>query len=90
MRSTLSLLFYFGQKILLASNVDPDQAPYHVVSDLGLHCLPAYEPFTGLQVRMGYYFTPLTNPNACSFEKHSFVSRTDLLWKQNHDPEESQ
>ena len=35
---TLSLLFDFGWKILLANNVDPDQTP-HVASDLGLHCL---------------------------------------------------
>ena len=38
--SILLLLFYFGWKILLANNVDPDQTPYYVVSDLGLHCLP--------------------------------------------------
>ena len=25
---------------MLADNVDPDQAPHHVASDLGLHCLP--------------------------------------------------
>ena len=38
--SFLSLLFYFLWKILLVSNVDPDQTPHHVASDLGLHCLP--------------------------------------------------
>ena len=27
------------------NNVDPDQMPHHVASDLGLHCLP--DPFTG-------------------------------------------
>ena len=32
--------FYFLWKILLANNVDPDQMPHYVVSDLGLHCLP--------------------------------------------------
>ena len=39
-RSILSLLFYFQWKFLLANNVDPDQMPHHVASDLGLHCLP--------------------------------------------------
>ena len=39
-RSILSLLFYFCWKILLANNVDPDQMPHFVMSDLGLHCLP--------------------------------------------------
>ena len=27
-------------KIRLANNVDPDQMPHDVASDLGLHCLP--------------------------------------------------
>ena len=35
----MSLLFYFQWKILLANNVDPDQMPHYVASDLGLHCL---------------------------------------------------
>ena len=26
-------------EILLANNVDPDQMPHYVASDLGLHCL---------------------------------------------------
>ena len=43
------LLFYFNGKILFANNVDPDQTPHDVASDLGLHCLL----MTGLQVRMG-------------------------------------
>ena len=30
----------FDGKILLANNVDPDQMPHYVASDLGLHCLP--------------------------------------------------
>ena len=38
--STLSLLFYFLGKILLANSEDPDQSPQNVASDLGLHCLP--------------------------------------------------
>ena len=38
--SILSPLFYFRWKILLANNVDPDQMPHYVASDLGLHCLP--------------------------------------------------
>ena len=38
--STLSLFFYFRWKILIANNVDPDQTPHYVVSDLCLHCLP--------------------------------------------------
>ena len=25
---------------MLANNVDPDQTPHDVASDLGLHCLP--------------------------------------------------
>ena len=45
-------LFYFRWKILLANNVDPDQMPHYVASDLGLHCLPT-DPFTGYRVRMG-------------------------------------
>ena len=39
-QSILLLLFIFLWKILLANNVDPDQMPHHVASDLGLHCLP--------------------------------------------------
>ena len=39
-RSVLFLLFYFPWKILLAYNVDPDQMPHYVASDLGLPCLP--------------------------------------------------
>ena len=27
-------------KILIANNVDPDQMPHYVASDLYLHCLP--------------------------------------------------
>ena len=30
----------FDGKFLLANNVDPDQMPHYVASDLGLHCLP--------------------------------------------------
>ena len=30
----------FSMEILLANNVDPDQTPHYVASDLGLHCLP--------------------------------------------------
>ena len=26
--------------MFIANNVDPDQMPHHVASDLGLHCLP--------------------------------------------------
>ena len=40
----LSLFCHFHSiflwKILLAYNVDPDQMPHYVASDLGLHCLP--------------------------------------------------
>ena len=39
-RSTLLLLFYFLMEILLADNVNPDQMPHYVASDLGQHCLP--------------------------------------------------
>ena len=39
--SIWSLLFYILWKILLANNVDPDQMPHYVTSDLGLHCLPS-------------------------------------------------
>ena len=38
--STLSLLFYFRWKILLANSVDPEQTPNYVASNLGLHGLP--------------------------------------------------
>ena len=30
----------FLWKILLANNIDPDQMPHYVGSDVGLHCLP--------------------------------------------------
>ena len=33
-------LIHFLWKILLANNVDPDQMPLYVASDLSLHCLP--------------------------------------------------
>ena len=39
-RSILPLLFYFRWKILLVNNVDHDQLPHYVASDLGLCCLP--------------------------------------------------
>ena len=42
---------YFEWKILLANNVDPNQMPHYVASDLGLHCLP--DPFMGFPVSMG-------------------------------------
>ena len=38
--SNLSLFFNFYWKILFANNLDPDQMPHDVASDLGLHCLP--------------------------------------------------
>ena len=38
-RSILSLSIFDG-KILIANNVDPDQMPHYVASDLVLHCLP--------------------------------------------------
>ena len=41
-------------EILLANNVDPDQIPHDVGSDLGLHCLPM-TLLRGFQVRMGQY-----------------------------------
>ena len=37
--SIVSLLFCFVWKIRLANNVDPDQTPHYVASDLGLQCL---------------------------------------------------
>ena len=41
-RGVESILSFFSifVKILLANNVDPDQTPRYVASDLGLHCLP--------------------------------------------------
>ena len=41
--SFLFSCFYsiFLWKILLANNVDPDQMPHYLASDLGLHCLPS-------------------------------------------------
>ena len=38
--SNLSLIFNFCWKILFANNLDPDQMPHDVASDLSLHCLP--------------------------------------------------
>ena len=38
--SVVLFLFYLLWKILLAKDVDPDQMPHYVASDLGLHCLP--------------------------------------------------
>ena len=40
--SILSLLLYIvvSMENLLPNNVDPDQTPHYVASDLGLHCLP--------------------------------------------------
>ena len=32
--------YIFNGKILLVNNVDPDQIPHYVASDLDLHCLP--------------------------------------------------
>ena len=32
------ILFLMGNPV--SKNVDPDQMPHYVVSDLGLHCLP--------------------------------------------------
>ena len=32
--------FLFRSKIPLAHNVEPDQMPHYVASDLGLRCLP--------------------------------------------------
>ena len=29
-----------GKSCLIAKNVDPNQTPHYVASDLGLHCLP--------------------------------------------------
>ena len=39
-KDVLSYLLYFGLKILLANNEDPDPTPHCVASDLGVHCLP--------------------------------------------------
>ena len=64
-RSILPRLFYFGLKILLANNVDADQMPHYVASDLGLQCLPMI--FFGFKVRMGY---------AIIF---SFLNKTNLV-----------
>ena len=40
--SSLFCCFFsiFDGKILLANNLEPDQTPHYVVSDLGLQCLP--------------------------------------------------
>ena len=43
--SILSLLGYWVYYVpfilfLMANNVDPDQMPQYVASDVGLHCLP--------------------------------------------------
>ena len=34
-----SINYYSPWKVLLTNNVDPDQMPQYVASDLGLHCL---------------------------------------------------
>ena len=39
-RFTLFFYSILDEKILLANNVDPDQTPHYVASNLGLHCLP--------------------------------------------------
>ena len=39
-RLILLFLLSFWWKTLLANNVDPDQMPHYVASDLGRHCLP--------------------------------------------------
>ena len=39
-RTIMLLSFCFLLKNLLANNVDPDQMPHYVASDLGLHSLP--------------------------------------------------
>ena len=52
-KSILSLLFYFLCKIVLANNVDPDQMPHHVASNLGLHCLPMTLLPDARQIRLG-------------------------------------
>ena len=50
--SYLSLLFYFKWIVLLTNNINPDQMPLYVASDLGLHCLSV--TFLRVsQVRMG-------------------------------------
>ena len=36
----MSGLFCRFYSIFDVNNVDPDQTPHHVASDLGLHCLP--------------------------------------------------
>ena len=36
----LSSIVLWKILLLLANNVDPDQMPHYVASDLGLHCLP--------------------------------------------------
>ena len=48
----LLLLDFFLWKILLANNVDPDQMPHYVASDLGLHCL-SKTPFYGFPCKNG-------------------------------------
>ena len=37
---------------MLANNVDPDQMPHYVASDLGLHCLS--RPFYGFPGKKGF------------------------------------
>ena len=54
-RRMSGLFFLFSCKILLANNVDPDQTPHHVESDLGPHCLP----MTRLRVSRYNGLTPI-------------------------------
>ena len=44
---------------MLANNVDPDQMPYYVASDLGLHCLPMTKVRIGKDIwEQLYVFRP--------------------------------
>ena len=36
----VAFILFFLWEIPLANNVDPDQTPHDMASDLGLHCLP--------------------------------------------------
>ena len=67
----MSLSLYFWWKIQLANNVDPDQMPHYVASDLGLHCLPTLYGFPGK-----YECTPILY---CHFVQRKTAFMTSCL-----------
>ena len=63
----------FLWKILLINNVDPNQTPYDVASDLGPHC----DTFTGFQIRMGH-IRDVVRPHKSCMPRGTFPC--DIMW----------